>query len=82
MISSNQVGAAAATAPAPAETEGGVAEGSPHFRPAVIDGVVALDSPGQAAKKRKSLGRRVSFAAKAKVRYGRGLGGAQVEAGC
>lgn len=79
MISSNRVGGAA-PASAPAETEGGV-EGSPHFRPAVIDGVVALDSPGQAAKKRKSLGRRVSFAAKAKVRYGRRLG-AQVGAGC
>lgn len=46
---------------------------SPHFRPAFNDitnepALPMAESPGQAAKKRKSLGRRVSFAAKAKVR--------------
>lgn len=47
---------------------------SPHFRPVFADVTndpFLLESPGFAAKKRKSLGRRVSFAAKAKVRYAR-----------
>jgi hypothetical protein len=44
---------------------------SPRFRPAFGDltNELTLESPGQLARKRKSLGRRVSFAAKAKVRY-------------
>lgn len=55
---------------------------SPHFRPAPFadvtnDGQFALESPGQIAKKRKSLGRRVSFAAKAKVRLVIWRGGAR-----
>lgn len=46
---------------------------SPHFRPAFGDltndsQLFPLESPGQLARKRKSLGRRVSFATKAKVR--------------
>lgn len=54
-------------------TQSETAPSSPGFRPAFSEltnePVLALESPAAKDKKRKSLGRRVSFAAKAKVRF-------------